>query len=145
VRPGRRLGPATLALALLAGAALAQAPLKPALGRAAEARAMVRACREFRPELAEQVGRAFEGWWERSSEVADAVHALYFGASSPGQAAQRRAFEALQGRLLAEAERARATDPEAFAERCRRFIEQLESGVRTGVPLPAGLSVRMFR
>jgi hypothetical protein len=145
VRPGRRLGPATLALAILAGAALAQAPLKPALGRAAEARAMAQACREFRPELAEQVGQAFEGWWERSSEVADAVHALYFGASSPGQAVQRRAFEDLQERLLTDARRSQATTPEAFAERCRRFIERLESGAQPGVPRPTGLSVRMIR
>jgi hypothetical protein len=124
---GRRLGPATLTLALLSGEAGAQASLKPELERAAEARAMAQACRELRPELAEHIGQAFEGWWVRDSEVADAVHALYFGTPSPEQAAQRQAFEALQGRLLADAERSRASNPGAFAERCRRFIERLES------------------
>ena len=62
----------------------------------------------------------------RDSEVADAVHALYFGTPSPEREARRQAFEALQGRLLADAERSRATDPKAFAERCRGFVERLE-------------------
>jgi hypothetical protein len=135
---GRRLGPATLTLALLAGEAGAQASLKPELKRAAEARAMAQACRELRPELAEHIGQAFEGWWVRDSEVADAVHGLYFGTRSPEQAARQQAFEALQGRFLADAERSRASDPEAFAERCRRFIEWLEDGVLGGVPRPVG-------
>jgi hypothetical protein len=117
----------TLALAFLAAEAGAQTPLKPELEHAAEAQVMVQACQELRPEFAEHIGQAFEGWWVRDSEVADAVHALYFGIPSPEQAAQRQAFEALQGRLLADAERSRASDPGAFAERCRRFIERLES------------------
>ena len=87
---------------------------------------MARACREFRPELAERVGRAFDGWWERNSRVADAVHALHFGVSGPEQTARQQAFEVLEERLLTDAEQARATDPEAFAERCRGFVERLE-------------------
>ena len=132
MRPAHRLGPATLALALLCGEAGAQVPLKPELERAAEARAMAQACRQSRPELAEHLGRAFEGWWERDGRVAEAVHALYFGTPSPERAARRQAFEALQGRLLADAERSRATDPKAFAERCRRFVERLESAAPPG-------------
>jgi hypothetical protein len=118
---------AAVALALSSGWASAQAPLKPELERAAEAQAMAQACQELRPELAEHIGQAFEGWWVRDSEVADAVHALYFGTPSPEQDARRQAFEVLQERLLAKAERSRTSDPEAFAERCRRFIERLES------------------
>jgi hypothetical protein len=118
---------AAVALALSSGWASAQAPLKPELERAAEARALVQACRELRPELAEHIDQAFEDWWVRDSEVADAVHVLYFGTLSPEQDARRQAFEALQERLLVEAERSRTSDPEAFAERCRRFIERLES------------------
>jgi hypothetical protein len=121
------IGTAAVALALFCAEAGAQAPLKPELERAAEARAMAQACRELRPELAEHIGQVFEGWWVRDSEVADAVHALYFGAPSLERTTQRQAFEALQERQLADAERSRATDPETFAERCRRFIERLES------------------
>ena len=88
---------AAVALALSSGWASAQAPLKPELERAAEARALVQACRELRPELAEHIDQAFEGWWVRDSEVADAVHVLYFGTPSPEQEARRQAFEALQG------------------------------------------------
>jgi hypothetical protein len=54
--------------------------------------------------IAEQVGRAFEGWWECDGRVADAVHAFYLSASSPGRMAQRQ----------------------AFAERCRGFVERHE-------------------
>ena len=97
---------------------------------------MARACREFRPELAERVGRAFDGWWERNSRVADAVHALHFGVSGPEQTARQQAFEVLEERLLTDAEQARATDPEAFAERCRRFVDRLEGMARPDHPEP---------
>jgi hypothetical protein len=119
-------GAVTLALAF-SDWARSQVPLKPELERAAEARAMAHACREFQPEFAERIGDAFDGWWERNIWAADAVHALYFGVPSPERTAQQHAFEDLEQRLITKAERSRAAAPEAFARRCRRFIEQLES------------------
>jgi hypothetical protein len=53
---------------------------------------------------AHRLGRAFEGWWERDSRVAEAVHALYFGTPSPeraARAARRTAGSAWQDRLMA--------------------------------------------
>jgi len=118
-----------IALMLLAGKAGAQETLKPELERAAEVRAMAGACRELQPELAEHVDTAVNDWWERHSEVDDAVHVLYFGIPSPERSEQQRAFEGLQQRLATEAEHARAANPDAFAERCRLFLERLESEV----------------
>jgi hypothetical protein len=114
-------------LSLLTVVAGAQVSLKPELERAAEVRAMAEACRELQPELAEHVDTAVNAWWERHPEVDDAVHVLYFGIPSPERSEQQRAFEGLQQRLTTEAEHARAANPDAFAERCRLFLERLES------------------
>jgi hypothetical protein len=116
-------------LSLLAAVVGAQVSLKPELERAAEVRAMAEACRELQPELAEHVDTAVNVWWERHPEVDDAVHVLYFGIPSPERSEQQRAFEGLQQRLAIEAGHSRAANPDAFAERCRLFLERLESEV----------------
>ena len=120
-----------IALMLLAGKVGAQGTLKPELERAAEVRAMAGACRELQPELAEHVDTAVNDWWERHPEVDDAVHVLYFGIPSPERSEQQQAFEGLQQRIAAEAERSRATNPDTFAERCRLFLGRLESETRS--------------
>jgi hypothetical protein len=131
-------------LALLAGAAQVQVPLKPELRRAAEVQAMAQACPELGPAHAERAGRVVDDWWVRNPQVADAVHVLYFGVPSPEQAERRQAFEGLQRRFLAEAELARATDRDAFVERCGQFLDGLEGELRQGRPVPAG-NVHLIR
>jgi hypothetical protein len=118
-------------LSLLAAVVGAQVSLKPELERAAEVRAMAEACRELQPELAEHVDTAVNDWWERHPEVDDAVHVLYFGIPSPERSEQQQAFEGLQQRLAAEVERSRAANPDTFAERCRLFLDRLESETRS--------------
>jgi hypothetical protein len=125
-------------LALFAGEAGAQAPLKPELERAAEVRALAQACREFQPELAEHVDTAVNAWWERNAEVNDAVHVLYFGTPSPERSAQQQAFEGVQQRLFAEAEHSRTVNPDAFANHCTLFLDRLQSELRPDYPGPVG-------
>jgi hypothetical protein len=121
---------ALIGLSLLATVAEAQVPLKPELELAAEVQALAQACRELQPELAEHVDTTVNNWWERNAEAADAVHVLYFGAPSPERSAQQWAFEKLQQRFATEAEHSRTVDPDAFAERCRLFLDRLESELR---------------
>jgi hypothetical protein len=125
-------------LALLAGAVQALVPRETELRRGAEVQAMAQACPELGPALAERAGRVVDDWWVRNSQVADPVHVLYFGVPSPARTERRQAFEGLERRLLAEAERARATDRAAFAERCGRFLDELEGELRHGRPVRAG-------
>jgi hypothetical protein len=127
-------------LALLAEAAQAQAqvPREPELRRAAEVQAMAQACPELGPAFTERAGRVVDEWWVRNPQVADAVHVLSFGVPDPEQSERRQAFEGLERRLLAEAERARATGRDAFAERCGRFLDELEAELRRGRPALAG-------
>jgi hypothetical protein len=82
------------------------------------------------------VDTAVNDWWERNAGVNDAVHVLYFGAPSPERSAQQQAFEGLQQRLFAEAERSRTVNPDAFADRCRLFLDRLQSGLRPDYPGP---------
>jgi hypothetical protein len=107
--------------------------------------AVVGAQVSLKPELAEHVDTAVNVWWERHPEVDDAVHVLYFGIPSPERSEQQRAFEGLQQRLATEAEHARAANPDAFAERCRLFLERLEREVpprrsEPATPLSGGSS-----
>jgi hypothetical protein len=125
-------------LALLAGAAQAQVSREPEVRRAAEVQAMAQACPELGPALAERAGRVVDEWWVRNPQVADAVHVLYFGVPSPERSERRQAFEGLERHLLAEAELARAADRDAFAERCGRFLDELEGELRHGRPAGAG-------
>jgi hypothetical protein len=124
-------------LALLVGAAQAQVSREPELRRGAEVQAMAQACPELGPALAECAGRVVDEWWVRNLQVADAVHVLYFGVPNPARTERRQAFEGLERRLLAKAERAPATDRGAFAKRCGRFLDELEGELRQGRPVPA--------
>jgi len=133
------------AAVLAPGATSHEVPLKPELERAAKVRMLALACREFRPELAERVDRAFNDWWEQNSPITDEVHALYFGTQSAEQAAVRQAFEDLEHRLRAQEERSRDANPDMLADRCRHFVERLEGETRSGRTGPADLPAGAIR
>ena len=86
---------------------------------------MTQACQERQTTLAEHIIAVVNGWWERNPQIAEAVHALYFGDPNPEQLAQQRAFDELQQRFLREVQRSHAADPKIFLNRCQLLLEQL--------------------
>jgi hypothetical protein len=94
---------------------------------AAQIRARTTVCEEGAPAVAAHMGQAYSDWLDRNPAIAqEALHSLYFGLDAGARLA---AYEALRQRLENELRRELEAHPEAFAEDCNAFLNDLTAGV----------------
>jgi hypothetical protein len=139
-RPGRRLEPGwrarTILISLLAAwlsgvpgvAAPAGEPveLSEAQVHAAQIGARTTVCGEEAPAVAAHMEEAYSEWLDRNPAIAqEALHSLHFG---PEAQASMAAYEDLRQRLEKELRGELEAQPEAFAEGCNAFFNDLTAG-----------------
>jgi hypothetical protein len=112
-----------LGVAALAGEAV---ELSEAEVHAAQIRARTTVCEEEAPAVAAHMEQAYSEWLDRNPAIAqEALHSLYFGLDAEARLA---AYEALRQRLEKELRRELEAHPQAFAEECDAFFNDLTTG-----------------
>jgi hypothetical protein len=93
---------------------------------AAQIRARTTVCEEETPAVAAHMEQAYSEWLDRNPAIAqEALHSLCFGLDAK---ARMTAYEALRQRLQKELRRELEAHPEAFAEECNAFFNDLTAG-----------------
>jgi hypothetical protein len=93
---------------------------------AAQIRARTTVCEEEARAEAADMEQAYSEWLDRNPTIAlEALHALYF---TPGAEARLAAYEVLRQRVEEELSRELEAYPEAFAEECNAFFNDLTTG-----------------
>ena len=93
---------------------------------AAKIRARTTVCEEETPAVAAHLEQAYSEWLDRNPAIAqEALHSLYFGLDAEARLA---AYDALLQRLQKELRSELEAHPEAFAEECNAFFNDLTTG-----------------